>query len=120
MIRIAEKAVSMSELFRTALVLVVISLASPAWAATLEEARSQGLIGERPDGLVGAISLNVSSEVAALVSEVNTARLGSYRRLAGQDNAPLQAIQAIAGEKLIEKGRQNGWYVMDSSGIWQR
>lgn len=96
------------------------SLVSPALALTLDEARAQGLVGERPDGLVGAVSTNASSEVRTLVSQINAARLDSYRALARQDGAPLQAVQAIAGEKLLQIARQNRWYTMNASGGWSR
>lgn len=120
MTRIAEKFSPKVHVFKTLLVLLTLGLASPAWAITLDQARSQGLIGERPDGLIAAVSSNASAEVTTLISEVNSARLGSYRRLATQDSAPLQAVQAVAGEKLIDKARQNGWYTMDTSGGWRR
>ena len=109
---------------KTAFIALVIAFmamtASSAWAITLSEARSQGLVGERPDGLIGAVSSNASTEVVQLVSTVNAARLDSYRGVASKDGAPLQAVQAIAGEKLIQTARQNGWYVMDTSGRWSR
>jgi uncharacterized protein len=95
-------------------------LIGPAYAITLDEARAQGFVGERPDGLVAAVSANVSSEIAALIDEINAARLSNFRQLAAKDVAPLGAVQAIAGEKLVKKARQNGWYVMDASGAWSR
>lgn len=104
----------------SALVLGGISLASPVLATTLNEARTQGLIGERPDGLVAAVSSTATTDIATLVAEINAARLSRYRQLAAKDGAPVEAVQAIAGEKLMGKARENGWYVMNSSGNWSR
>ena len=100
--------------------LLLCMTSASAWAITLSDARTQGFVGERPDGLIGAVSSNASSEVVSLVSTVNAARLDSYRGVAEKDGAPLQAVQAIAGEKLMQTARQRGWYVMDSSGRWSR
>ena len=47
--------------------LAILMVATSASALTLNEARSQGLIGERPDGLIGAVSASASSDVVALV-----------------------------------------------------
>jgi len=102
------------------LLIAVSGISMPAFAITLDEARGQGLVGERPDGLVGSVSANASSEVAALVAQINAARLDSYRALAAKDGAPLQAVKAIAGEKLVQRARQSGWYTMDANGSWSR
>lgn len=103
-----------------AVVLIGLGVVDQAYAVTLDEARAQGLIGEKPDGLVASVSSNTSSEIAALVASINSARLNSYRQLATKDGAPLEAVQAIAGEKLVSKARENGWYVMDASGRWSK
>ena len=104
----------------SAIVLGGMTVTNPAFSTTLTEARSQGLVGERPDGLVAAVSTTASTEIAALISEINAARLNSYRQLAARDGAPVEAVQAIAGEKLMGKARENGWYVLSSSGRWSR
>ena len=101
-------------------VLIGLGIAGPAYAITLDEVRDLGLVGERPDGLVAAVSPQVATEVSTLIIEVNTARLESYKQLAAKDGAPIQAVQAIAGEKLLQKARQNGWYIMSASGGWSR
>jgi uncharacterized protein YdbL (DUF1318 family) len=95
-------------------------LTATASAITLDDARSQGFVGERADGLIGAVSGNPSTEVSTLVSQVNAARMNSYRQVADKDGAPVQAVQAIAGEKLLQMARQNGWYFMDTAGSWRR
>ncbi|MCB1972218.1 MAG: YdbL family protein [Rhodobacteraceae bacterium] len=93
---------------------------APAWAVDLDQARSQGLVGERPDGLVGAVPTTVAPDVLALVDSVNTARLNTYRDIASKNNTPVDAVQAIAGEKQVQKARENGWYYMDAQGAWKK
>lgn len=103
-----------------AVVFYLAGNAETAFAITLDEARTQGLVGERPDGLIGAVASNAGTDVAALIAEVNAARLDSYRRLSVKDGAPMEAVQAIAGEKLTSKAKENGWYVMSTDGRWSR
>ncbi|MBT4740806.1 MAG: YdbL family protein [Rhodospirillaceae bacterium] len=104
----------------SAVVLGGVGLASPVLATSLNEARAQGLIGEQPNGLVAAISAAATPDIATLVAEINAARLNSYRQLAAKDGAPVEAVKAIAGEKLMGRARENGWYVLNSSGNWSR
>lgn len=95
-------------------------MATPAFALDLDQARSQGLIGERPDGLVGAVAASPNAEVTALVQSVNAARLENYKGVAQKNGTPLDAVQKIAGEKLIEKAKENKWYAMTANGQWQK
>jgi uncharacterized protein YdbL (DUF1318 family) len=106
--------------FVSAVLLGGLGLTSPALATTLDEARAQGLVGERPDGLVAAVSSTATPNIATLVAQINAARLSSYRELAAKDRAPIEAVQAIAGEKLMGKARSNGWYVLSPTGTWSR
>ncbi|MEQ9815003.1 MAG: YdbL family protein [Azospirillaceae bacterium] len=81
----------------------------------LDQARSQGLVGERLDGLIGVVQN--APGVQALVDSVNAQRMVRYREIASSTNAPLAAVQAQAGQTLIGRA-QPGWYVQSSSGSW--
>ena len=109
-----------TRLLMLALILSGIAIHTPAFALTLDEARTQGLVGERPDGLIAAVPSTASTDIAALVAEINKARLDSYKQLAAKDGVPVEAVQAIAGEKLMGRARTSGWYVMNSAGQWSR
>lgn len=91
-----------------------------AWALDLDQARAAGQVGERPDGLVGAVASNPNAEVRTLVDQINQARLETYRQLAQQQGTPLEAVQKIAGERQLQAASRNGWFVMDPSGRWQK
>ncbi|MBL8629114.1 MAG: YdbL family protein, partial [Rhodospirillaceae bacterium] len=86
---------------------VGLGTALPAAAVDLDTARTQGLVGERPDGLIGAVQSSVTPDVKALVDSVNAARMREYRSIADKNGTPLDAVQAVAGEKQIEKAKQN-------------
>lgn len=111
---------NISSLLAVISVVLALGITGPANAITLEEARNMGLVGEKPDGLIAAVSPQTAAEVSALITEINSARLESYQQLSKKDGAPIEAVQAIAGEKLLQRARENGWYVMSASGTWSR
>ena len=60
-------------------------LALPAAAIDLDQARTQGLIGERADGLVAAVAPSSAADVRALVDEIASVNsLASAEVQAGQ------------------------------------
>ena len=103
---------------RISIVLGFLLAAAPALALDLDQARNQGAVGERADGLVGAVS--TAADVAQLVQSINDARMDDYRKIAAQQGTKVDAVQAIAGQKQVEKARANGWYFMDASGSWKK
>ena len=106
-------------LFRATLGAAVAGLlpVGMAVALTLDQARRQGLVGEQPDGYVGAVQQ--SAEVTALVTEINAARRQAYAELAAKHNVPLGTVAATAGQQLIEK-LVPGAYYRNAAGAWIR
>jgi uncharacterized protein YdbL (DUF1318 family) len=84
----------------------------------LAGAKAQGLIGERPDGLVALVASG-TPELQELVAEVNEQRLAEYREIAADTDAPLEAVQARAGRQIIER-LPSGQYFMDAAGRWRQ
>ncbi|MBY0430490.1 MAG: YdbL family protein [Rhodospirillales bacterium] len=84
----------------------------------LERAKAAGLVGERPDGLVGTVR-PVPPDIAALVETINTHRIGEYRDIAQRNGTSVEAVQTIAGRRLAEQSAA-GSYVMDAGGGWRR
>ena len=66
------------------------------------------------------IDVSAPANIVSLVESVNRARTESYRPLASKEGTSLEAVQAVAGERQIEKAVQNGWYVMDAGGSWRK
>lgn len=91
-----------SKIRTTALVLALSLVALPAWALDLTQAKSQGLVGERADGLIGAVS-GASADVQKLITDTNNGRLDIYRQQARSQGVSLEQYQAIAGKSLIER-----------------
>lgn len=94
---------------------MVAIVAGPALAGPLDDAKAAGLVGEKADGYVGAVT--GAASVQALIDEVNAGRRAKYAEIAGKRGAPVDAVAAIAGKKLIER-TASGQYVMGSDGRW--
>ncbi|WP_028292335.1 YdbL family protein [Oceanobacter kriegii] len=87
-----------------------------AAAMDLDTARETGLVGERLDGYVGVV--NASGPVDALVAEINQQRKQHYQQIANKQNTPLANIEKIAGEKLVGKAKQQGYFYQSANGEW--
>jgi uncharacterized protein YdbL (DUF1318 family) len=89
-----------------------------AFAIDLSTAKSQGLVGERHDGLIGPVTPPGSGEVQALVAQTNAGRLDLYKKQAQQEGVTLDQYQAVAGSNLIQR-TPSGQYV-NTGGGWTK
>ncbi len=103
--------------FAALLLGLIVSLG--AAAATLDSAKADGWIGERPDGYLGLVRSDAPNDVKSLVEDVNGKRRARYEQIARQQGAPLSEVEKVGGQTAIEKTRP-GHYVMDASGRWRR
>lgn len=95
-------------------------VAAPAAAqAPLDQAKQAGLVGERPDGLIGYVAGTVPADIRALVDRINAQRLDRYAQVARTNGTSVESVQAVAGRQLIER-TPGGQYVMTGSGDWRR
>jgi uncharacterized protein YdbL (DUF1318 family) len=110
----------MIALMRIAPVLLALVLWTlPAAAASLDEAKAAGQVGERIDGYLGVVDAGAPGDVRALVDEVNAKRRAQYEQIAQKQGAPLAAVAQIAGKKLIDR-TPSGQYVLDAGGQWRK
>ncbi|EHL5407154.1 YdbL family protein [Salmonella enterica] len=97
---------------------LILSLLTPSvWALTLEEARTQGRVGETLNGYL--VALKNDAETQKLVLEINLARRASYQQLADSNHLPVDEVAKMAGQKLVERARP-GEYVQGINGKWMR
>ncbi|MDB5396747.1 MAG: hypothetical protein JWM91_4253 [Rhodospirillales bacterium] len=87
-----------------------------AFADALDPARAAGQVGERIDGMVGAVG-SVSPDVAQTIASINAQRLATYRSIAQKTGTPIDAVQKQAGDHLIA-ATPAGQFVMD--GAWHK
>lgn len=89
------------------------------WAITLDEARGDGLVGERPDGYVGLIDSSPSAELKDLIESINRQRRDRYAEIARRNQQPRSVVERLAGLKVREE-LAPGSYYMDDQGQWRR
>jgi len=108
---------------RIAILLVALGLALPALAMTLNEAmgalsgaKTRGQLGEMPNGYLGVVGSGAQAEEIARL--INQARRAEYQRLARENGIQLGDVEAIAGQKALEK-TPSGQYIQ-LNGKWIR
>ncbi|EEJ9029526.1 TPA: YdbL family protein [Salmonella enterica subsp. indica] len=97
---------------------LTLSLLTPSvWALTLDEARTQGRVGETLNGYL--VALKNDADTQKLVLDINRARRASYQQLADSNHLPVDEVAKMAGQKLVERARP-GEYVQGINGKWMR
>lgn len=87
--------------------------------AVVDNALSQGLIGETVSGYLAPVQGAVVSQgVRNAMNEINIGRKSVYTRLARQQNLSVEVVAALTGEKQIAKAA-SGQKVLDRSGKWR-
>lgn len=87
----------------------------PALALSLDEAKAKGLIGERANGYLGAVSPS-QTEAQALVDDVNQKRRQAYEEIAKRNRTNVHAVEALAGEKAIQNTKPGNF--IEGPGGW--
>ncbi len=101
-----------------ALTVLLLLFSGAIYAADLQEAKRDGLVGERADGYLGIVRESVPKDVVDLVKDVNAKRRAEYERIATANDLTLEQVQALAGKKAIDRTDAGGW-VMQNGG-WQQ
>lgn len=95
--------------------LMLLTTASLASALSLDEAKAKGLVGERANGYLGAVS-SPNAETQALIADVNQKRREAYEGIAKRNRTPQTAVESLAGEKAIQN-TQPGHFI-EGPGGW--
>ena len=101
------------------IVALALGLALPAAALDLDSAKQQGLVGEQADGYVGIVVADPPAGLRDLVAKVNAGRRSAYQDVARRNGTALEAVAALAGQKLVDRAPAGQW-VGDGSGHWYR
>ncbi len=91
-------------------------LSFSVFALDLSDAKQQGLVGEKVDGLLGVVKS--SREVNQLVQSINAQRIELYKEIAVKNGMTLEQVSILAGEKAISK-TPRGEYIQNSAGQWE-
>ena len=90
-----------------------------AFGVTLDEAKHQGQLGERPDGYLGIVKPPSTPDTVNLMKDINNKRRDVYKGIAEKNGTALPAVEALAGKKAIEK-TPSGQFIMQPDGTWVR
>jgi hypothetical protein len=93
--------------------------ATHAQEGALAAAKAQGLVGERPDGLVGIVSRSASAQIRALVDQTNAQRRAVYQQIAQRERTTVEVVQQRFGERLVRE-TPRGQFYMDANQRWVR
>ena len=104
-------------LIRSGLLIVSLCFGMNAFSLTLGEAKSQGLVGEQPNGMLGVVK-NATPELVSLVTDINLKRKAAYEKIAQRNGTNINVVQQLAGEKAIAK-TPTGQFVK-SAGQWRQ
>ncbi len=107
----------MKRLLAITLFVTGLALAGNAYALDLAQARAQGLVGEKLDGYVAAVT--PSADANAVVSDVNTRRRAEYEKISKDNGQPVSVVAKIAAERIIG-GLPDGSYYKAADGSWKK
>lgn len=97
--------------------LVSVGLSGTAFAQSLDQAKAQGLVGEKVDGYIAAVVANPPAEIQALVQTTNDGRRQAYAELARRNNITVEQVGIVSAEKLQANARP-GEFIQSPSGQW--
>ena len=91
--------------------------ASSAFAISLHDAKSSGLVGERNDGYVGYVVTPPSAEVEVVVKDVNNKRKAKFTQSAKSNNVQVEQVANRFYQRAVI-ATEVGRYYQDASGVW--
>ena len=100
------------------LLLVLMFCTNAAFAIDLDQAKADGLVGERADGYLGLVVPSAGADVVKLVADINSKRKAEFERIAQTNDLTLEQVQALAGKKALERTKPGGWILVN--GGWQQ
>ena len=107
----------MKTLFKTLVFTAILFTSPAAMALDLSSAKSQGLLGEKADGYLGAVPGKATAEAKDLMNDINEKRREHYTTISKKNGQPISVVEKLAGEKVISR-LSNGQYYQDASGKW--
>lgn len=102
-----------------ALLVVAVLLPAAAWALSLGELRSQGIVGERFDGYAVVRQSPAPAGVQEFVDRINAQRQSIYEERAAQQGVPAGQVGRIYARQIFAEMPSGTWF-LDESGRWIR
>jgi len=104
-----------------ALALPVAAIAQSAQTkATVDAAKSAGIVGEQADGFLGFVVAAADPAIKSAVAETNEGRAELYRQAAVKNGVTPAAAGAAAFEAVVKGKLRPGDYYRPAGGAWVR
>lgn len=87
--------------------------------ATVDAAKSAGIVGEQADGYLGLVTGTASSEIRAAVNDINIQRKQAYTRMARDKGESVENVGKVFALDLISRVPSGQMY-RDGNGSWKR
>ena len=91
--------------------------APPTAAASLDELRSAGVVGERYDGLAMVRDAGASAQVRSLVDNVNAQRRQIYAKRAAEQGVPADQVGRVYAQEIFRNAPRGTWF-LGEDGRW--
>lgn len=89
-----------------------------SFALTVDEAQSQGLLGENASGYL-EMTPRGNADAEKLMNDINAKRKAKYQSIATKQGTELKNIEQLAGEAIVKK-LSAGEFYKDASGKWNK
>ncbi|MDO6592523.1 YdbL family protein [Neptuniibacter sp. 1_MG-2023] len=99
--------------------LMLSIIATPVWAISMDDAKSQGLIGERSNGYIGVVTSTPSAGLRSLVDSINNKRREAYTKRAAKAGVERSVFEIRMGQRLQQR-TPAGQYIQLQNGNWQK
>ncbi len=97
----------------------LVLLLQNAWAIDIRDAKAQGLVGEASTGYLAAVQTPASSEVKALIANVNAKRKTKFQSTAEKTGTTVVQVSNRFYELAVQKTAP-GHYYLDKNGRWKK
>ncbi len=104
-----------------ALAMPVVAIAQSAQTkATVDSAKTAGIVGEQADGFLGFVTPAADPQLKAAVSATNAGRAQLYNEAAAKNGVTPAAAGAAAFESVVKAKLRSGDYYRPIGGAWTR
>jgi uncharacterized protein YdbL (DUF1318 family) len=107
-------------------VLAALALPAAAYAqsastkATVDSAKSAGVVGEQADGFLGFVTGAADPSIKAAVAETNAGRAQIYQQAAAKNGVTPAAAGAAAFESVVKAKLRPGDFYKPAGGGWTK
>lgn len=105
-------------IFKNLFTIALMATSLSVFAIELDEAKTQGLVGEKTSGYLGIPNnQQVAPEVITLIKSVNNKRKAKYTEIATKNNLKAADVAKMANKKAVEKSAAGNYY-QGANGQW--